>query len=165
MKTKTIVLSAISLFLISCGGAGGNSPENATEQYVVAIANADYDKALDLSTGTAIETVNEMKNNKAKGYETKVIEVKCETDLETETSKCKCTERRVDTLAFLDYKYDSFQYELEQVEGKWKISTQSKDMIMPDLGDMGGFGDEGMMDDMPMEETIITDEQPVEAAE
>ena len=60
-------------------------------------------------------------------------------------------------LILLDYKYDTFQYDLEKVDGKWKVSSQTKDMAMPDLGDMG-LGDEDMMEDMPMEESVMTDE-------
>ncbi|MFD1552848.1 hypothetical protein DNU06_08205 [Putridiphycobacter roseus] len=157
MNFKTVVLGAIGLLLISCGGAG-NGPEKATEMYVKAIAEGAYEKALDLSTGSAAETIKQMQETEAAGYETKIVEVQCETDNETETAKCKCTERKSDSLAFLKYKYDSFQYELEKVDGKWKVISQSKDMVMPDLGDMGGFGDEDMMEDMPMEESIMTEE-------
>jgi len=158
MKIKTLVFAALSVLLISCEGTGSTSgPEGATKVYVSAIAKADFDKAIEVSTGTALETVMEMKNDNAPGYETKIIEVNCEIDTETETAKCKCTERRKDTTIFLNYKYDSFQYDLEKVDGVWKVSAQVKDMAMPDFGDMD-LGDEDMMEDMPMEETIMTDE-------
>lgn len=152
MKLKTFVIGALGILLVSCaGGVNSNSPEGATEAYVSAIAKAEYDKALELSTGSAEETVNQMKADGTEGYETRIVEVKCEVDEASETAQCKCTERRADTTIFLDYKYDSFVYDLEKMDDVWKISSQTKDMAMPDFGDMG-LGDEDMMQDMPVEE-------------
>ncbi len=156
MKIKTLLFGALSVLLLSCGGSS-SGPEGATKAYVTSIASAEYDKALEVSTGTASETVQQMKDDDTKGYETKIIEINCEIDQESETAKCKCTERRIDTAIFMDYKYDSFQYDLEKIEGKWKVSSQTKDMAMPDFGDMS-LGEDDMMDDMPMEESVMTDE-------
>ncbi|MFK8038736.1 MAG: hypothetical protein AB8B74_10635 [Crocinitomicaceae bacterium] len=151
MKITNLVLGAICLTAISCNDSvGGNGPEKATETYVSMIAKADYEKALEVSTGPATETVNQMKETDANGYETKIVEVKCEVDNEAETAKCKCTERRIDSTTFLNYKYDSFIYELEKLDNTWKVSSQTKDMPMPDMGDMG-FGDEDMMEEAPVE--------------
>lgn len=151
MKISKLVLAATALILVSCGGAtGGNSPEKATETYVSMIAKADYDKALEVSSGPAAETIEQMKETDAKGYETKIVEVQCEVDKEAETAKCKCTERRIDSASVLNYKYDSFVYELEMLDDVWKVTSQTKDMPMPDMSDMG-FGDEDMMDEAPIE--------------
>ena len=161
MKMKTLVLGALSVVLISCGAGSSSGPEGATKAYVSAIASADFDKAMSVSTGAAEETVKQMKETDTEGYEIRIIEVTCETDEEAETSKCKCTERRIDSTILMNYKYDSFQYDLEKIDGKWKVSAQTKDMAMPDMGDMD-FGDEEMMEEMPMEESVMTDEVPQE---
>ena len=158
MKLGSVALGIISLAIVSCGETtgGGSGPEKATEMYVSLIAKADYEKALDVSTGPAVETVNQMKETDAAGYETEIVEVKCEENKEAETAKCKCTERRIDSTTFLNYKYDSFIYELEKLDGVWKVSSQTKDMPMPDMDDMG-FGDEPMMDEAPIEPVMDED--------
>jgi hypothetical protein len=162
MKLTYLIFGMLALAMVSCsGGVSGNSPEKATEMYVSMIAKADYDKALEVSTGPATETIEQMKETDTKGYETKIVEVKCEVDEEAETAKCKCTERRVDSSAVLNYKYDSFVYELEKLDGKWKVSSQTKDMPMPDMSDMG-FGDEDMMEEAPVEPIM---EEELETAE
>lgn len=151
MKIAKLVVAALTLTLWSCGGGiSGNGPEKATETYVSMIAKAEYDKALEVASGPAAETIEQMKETAAKGYETKIVEVKCEVDEEAETAKCKCTERRIDSASVLNYKYDSFVYELEKLDDKWKVTSQTKDMPMPDMSDMG-FGDEDMMDEAPIE--------------
>ncbi len=156
-KIGSLVLGALSLTVISCGDTiSGNGPEKATETYVSMIAKADYEKALEVSVGPATETVNQMKETEANGYETKIVEVKCEENKEAETAKCKCTERRIDSTTFLNYKYDSFIYELEKLDGVWKVSSQTKDMPMPDMDDMG-FGDDDMMEEAPIEP--VTEEE------
>ncbi|MFK8044276.1 MAG: hypothetical protein AB8B72_02185 [Crocinitomicaceae bacterium] len=151
MKVAYLIIISLTLTIVSCeGAAGGNSPEKATETYVSMIAKGDYDKAMEISTGPASETVAQMRETDAKGYETRVVEVQCEVDEDAEIATCKCTERRIDSTAVLNYKYDSFIYELEKLDGKWKVGSQQKDMPVPDMGDMG-FGDEHMMDEAPIE--------------
>lgn len=166
MKISKLLMAAFVLTLVSCGGGatGGNSPEKATETYVSMIAKGDYDKALEVSTASASETVMQMKETDADGYETKIVEVQCETNEEAETAKCKCTERRTDSTTFLNYKYDSFIYELEMLDNVWKVSSQTKDMPMPDMSDMG-FGDEDMMDGAPMEPVMEEGEMVEEEGE
>jgi hypothetical protein len=128
MKLRTLVLGAVAgLVMTSCGEGGSDSstPESVTESFVNALAAGDCDKAITMASGSAKETVEGTLESGCEGYETEIVgAITCET--EEESAKCKCTEKR----AILGE--STFNYDLEKVEGEWKVSKYSKDM--PDMG-------------------------------
>ena len=130
MKLRTLVLGAVAgLVMTACGGGSSSSPESVTESFIKALAAGDCDKALTMSTGTASETVDGTKESGCEGYESEIVgEVACTT--EDESATCTCTEKR-DILGEM-----TFNYDLEKVDGNWKISAYNKDM--GDMGDMMG---------------------------
>ena len=128
MKLRTLVLGAVAgLVMTACGGGSGTSPEAVTESFVNALAAGDCEKALTMATGSATETVEGTQESGCEAYSTEIVgSVTCET--EEESATCTCTEKR-DLLGEM-----TFNYELEKVEGNWKVSSYSKDM--GDMGDM-----------------------------
>jgi hypothetical protein len=135
MKLRTLVLGAVAgLVMTACGGGSNSSPESVTESFVKALAAGDCDKALTMSSATALETVETSKESGCEGYESEIVgEITCTT--EEESATCKCTEKR-DILGEM-----TFNYDLEKVDGNWKVSAYNKDMAgMEDM--MGGEGAE-----------------------
>ena len=134
MKLRTLVLGAVAgLVMTACGGGSSSSPESVTESFIKALAAGDCEKALTMSTGTASETVEGTKESGCEAYESEIVgSVTCET--EEESATCTCTEKR-DILGEM-----TFNYDLEKVEGNWKISSYAKDM--GGMDDMMGEGEE-----------------------
>ncbi len=127
MKLRTLVLGAVAgLVMTACGGGSSSSPESVTKSFVEALAAGDCDKALGMTTGSATENVQGTLDSGCEAYESKIGEVTCET--EEESATCTCTEER-ELLGEM-----KFNYELEKVEGNWKVSSYAKDMADMDLG-------------------------------
>ena len=152
MKIKALIVGAIAgIMMVSCA-AGGSTPETATEAYVKALAMGECDKALAISTGSAVETVNGMIEAGCDKYETSIVKTSCAVTGDMAT--CICIEQE-DTLTF-----KTFKYELEKIEGEWKIASAGKDMPgMPSMDEMGM--DEPMMD---MEESMEEVGEAIEGA-
>lgn len=152
MKIKALIVGAIAgIMMVSCASEG-STPETATETYVKALANGECDKALAISTGSAVETVNGMKEAGCDKYETTIVKTSCEVTGDNAT--CICIEQE-DVLTF-----KTFKYELEKVEGDWKIASAGKDMPgMPSMDEMGM--DESMMG---MEESMEEAGEAIEGA-
>lgn len=128
MKLRTLVLGAVAgLVMTACGGGSSSSPESVTESFVNALAAGDCEKALTMATGSATESVTTTQEAGCEGYESSIVgSITCET--EEETATCSCTEER-DILGEM-----TFNYDLEKVDGNWKVSNFAKDMNM-DLGE------------------------------
>jgi len=137
MKIKALIVGAVAgIMMVSCA-TEGSTPETATESYVRALAMGECDKALAISTGSAVETVNGMIEAGCEKYETTIVTTSCEVTGDNAT--CICIEQE-DVLTF-----KTFKYELEKVEGDWKVASAGKDMPgMPNMDEMG-------MDDSMME--------------
>ncbi len=156
MKIKALIVGAISgIMMVSCA-TGGSTPETATETYVKALAMGECDKALAISTGTAIETVNGMIEAGCDKYETIIVKTSCE--VTGDNAVCICIEQE-DALTF-----KTFKYELEKVEGDWKVASAGKDMPgMPSMDEMGM--DESMMGmEESVEEVMETTGEAIEGA-
>jgi len=142
MKIKALIVVAVAgIMMVSCASEG-STPETATETYVKALAMGECDKALAISTGSAVETVNGMIEAGCDKYETTIVKTSCE--VTGDNAVCICIEQE-DVLTF-----KTFKYELEKVEGDWKVASAGKDMPgMPSMDEMG-------MDDsmMEMEESV-----------
>ncbi|HIP37290.1 MAG TPA: DUF4878 domain-containing protein [Crocinitomix sp.] len=132
MKLRTLVLGAVlGLVMTACNGGGADSPEGTTEAFVKALSEGDCDKALTLATGSAEEQVKGTKDAGCEATKEELVgEVTCET--EGEKSTCSCT---IKNQLLGENKYN---YELEKVDGAWKVSSYQKDMsgMMDGLGDM-----------------------------
>jgi hypothetical protein len=152
MKIKALIVGAVTgIMMVSCA-AGGSTPETATEAYVKALAMGECDKALAISTGSAVETVNGMIEAGCEKYETTIVKTSCEVSGDNAT--CICIEQE-DTLTF-----KTFKYELEKIEGDWKVASAGKDMPgMPSMDEMGM--DEPMME---MEESMEEVGEAIEGA-
>ena len=152
MKIKNLIIGAIAgVVMVSCASAG-STPETATEAYVKALAMGECDKALDYSTGSATETIEAMIETGCEKTTSTIVKTSCK--ITGEIATCICIEQE-DALTF-----KTFKYELEKVEGDWKVASAGKDMPgMPDMGDMG-------MDDSfeGMEESIGDVGEAVEGA-
>ena len=130
MKLKTLIVGLIaSVMMISCASEG-STPETATETYVKALAMGECDKALEISIGTAVETVQGMKDAGCEKYNTTIVKTSCE--VTGDNAVCICIEQE-DVLTF-----KTFKYELERVDGAWKVASAGKDMPgMPNMEEMG----------------------------
>jgi len=137
MKIKALIVVAVAgIMMVSCASEG-STPETATEIYVKALARGECDKALAISTGSAVETVNGMMEAGCDKYETTIVKTSCE--VTGDNAVCICIEQE-DVLTF-----KTFKYELEKVEGDWKVASAGKDMPgMPSMDEMGM--DESMME-------------------
>jgi|GEM_PF-1345688 len=137
MKIKALIVVAVAgIMMVSCASEG-STPETATEIYVKALAMGECDKALAISTGSAVETVNGMMEAGCDKYETTIVKTSCE--VTGDNAVCICIEQE-DVLTF-----KTFKYELEKVEGDWKVASAGKDMPgMPSMDEMGM--DESMME-------------------
>ena len=122
MKLRTLVLGAVAgLVMTACGGGSSSSPEAVTKSFVEALAAGTCDQALEMTTGTASETVQGTIDGGCEKYESTIVgEVECTT--EDETASCTCTEKR-EIMGEM-----TFNYSLEKVEGNWKVSNYEKDM-------------------------------------
>jgi hypothetical protein len=133
MKLRTLVLGAVAgLVMTACGGEGSSSPEGTTEAFVNALSTGDCDKALTLATGQAEETVKGTKDSGCEATQDELVgDVTCET--EGDKSKCSCKLKN----ALLGE--NTYNYDLEKVDGSWKVSNYSKDMggMMDGLEDAG----------------------------
>jgi len=137
MKIKALIVVAVAgIMMVSCASEG-STPETATEIYVKALAMGECDKALAISTGSAVETVNGMMEAGCDKYETTIVKTSCE--VTGDNAVCICIEQE-DVLTF-----KTFKYELEKGEGDWKVASAGKDMPgMPSMDEMGM--DESMME-------------------
>ena len=133
MKLRTLVLGAVAgLVMTACGGGGASSPEGTTEAFVKALSAGDCDKALTLATGQAEETVKGAKDGGCKATEEELVgDVTCDTQEDKATCTCKLKNALLGE--------NTYNYDLEKVEGAWKISNYSKDMggMMDGLEDAG----------------------------
>lgn len=159
MKINALIIGAVAgIMMVSCT-SGKSTPETATEAYVTALAMGECDKALALSTGSAIGTVNGMIEAGCDKYVTSIVKTSCAVTGDMAT--CICIEQE-DTLTF-----KTFKYELEKIEGDWKVASAGKDMPgMPSMDEMGM--DESMMGveesiEGAVEEVIETTGEAVEA--
>ncbi|MGV6861956.1 MAG: hypothetical protein ACWA41_09295 [Putridiphycobacter sp.] len=122
MKLRTLVLGAVAaLAMTACGGGGASSPEGTTESFVNALSSGDCEKALTLATGSAEEQVKGSMDSGCEATNDELVgDVTCET--EGEKSSCTCT------LKNQILGENKYKYELENVEGSWKVAKYSKDM-------------------------------------
>jgi len=152
MKIKTLIVGLVAGGMMMSCASEGSTPETATEAYVNALANGECDKALTFSTGSAVETVEGMKEAGCEKYETTIVKTSCEVTGDNAT--CICIEQE-DVLTF-----KTFKYELEKVEGNWKVASAGKDMPgMPSMDEMGM--DETMSE---MEESVDQVGEAIEGA-
>ena len=140
MKLRTLVLGAVAgLVMTACGGGGTSSPEGTTEAFVNALSGGDCDKALTLATGEAEETVKGTKDSGCEATGDELVgDVTCETEGDKATCSCKLKNALLGE--------NTYNYDLEKVDGSWKVSKYSKDMggMMDGLEDMGdGATEEG----------------------
>lgn len=124
MKLRTLVLGAVAgLVLASCGSS--QSPEEVTKIYVNSIAKGECEKALEVATGQAEESVKTMIEAGCEANEESEVKGEVTCEVEGETATCSCEVGK--TMPF------KFNYDLEKVDGNWKVSTPgSKDGM--DLG-------------------------------
>ncbi len=127
MKLRTLLVGAVAgLVLTACGG--GSSPEDTTKSFAQALADGNCDKAMEMAVDNAKETVQGSIDAGCEKYDTDIKKVSCETEGETATCTCEETRTGMDM---------TFNYDLKQVDGAWKVSAYQKDMGL-DLG-----GEEG----------------------
>lgn len=123
MKLRTLLVGAVAgLVLTACGG--GSSPEDVTKSFAQALADGNCDKAMEMAVDNAKETVQGSIDAGCEKYDTEIKSVSCKT--EGEASTCTCEESRTG----MDM---TFNYELKQVDGAWKVASYQKDMGL-DLG-------------------------------
>jgi hypothetical protein len=135
MKLKTLVLGAAAALVMTACNGGSDSPEATTESFVKSLSSGDCEKALTLATGSAEEQVKASADSGCEATGDELVgDVTCET--EGDKASCSCQLKN----ALLGE--NTYKYELEKVDGKWKVANYSKDM-----GDMME-GLEGMGDEM-----------------
>lgn len=104
-----------------------SSPESATHVFVSLLSEGNCKEALGLTISNASESVEASIASGCEGYESEIIgDVTCV--IENDHATCSCVEKR-DILGEL-----TFNYELENVDGEWKISSYAKDMDGLDYG-------------------------------
>jgi len=97
------------------------SPELTTEAFVTFLFEGNCTDALKLTTSSASETVAASIDSGCEGYQSEIIgNVQCKT--QNNFATCTCTEKR-DILGEM-----KFNYELEKIDGEWKVSSYAKDM-------------------------------------
>ncbi|MEX1003239.1 MAG: hypothetical protein WDZ35_14060 [Crocinitomicaceae bacterium] len=129
MKLRSLLVGAVAgLLLTACGG--GASPEDTTKKFAQALADGECEKALEMAVDNAKETVQGTIDAGCESYDTEISSVECETEGETATCTCKETRTGMDM---------TFNYDLKQVDGAWKVASYKKDMGM----DMDFGGEEG----------------------
>lgn len=98
---------------------GGVNPEAVVFNFVTALSDGNCELAKELATGNAMESINATIDAGCESYKTEIVSVKCK--IKGESSECSCNEVREG----LDMIYD---YELEHINGEWKISNFKKQM-------------------------------------
>ena len=77
MKIKALIIGAVAgIMMVSCASEG-STPETATEAYVKALSMGECEKALAISTGSAVESVNGMIEAGCEKYETTIVKTSC----------------------------------------------------------------------------------------
>lgn len=121
MKFKKIYFVFGLLFCLSCG-SNSESPEGVTRSFVELSAAGKCDEAKMLTIEEGVDGLENFIDSGCETFVTEVLEVHCKVD--ADTAWCCCHERRD------DYSYYQ-QYNLEKIEGNWKISNyQWKEFIL-----------------------------------
>ncbi len=105
---------------------GGINPEVVVYDFVSALAEGDCSTAKKLSTGNARESIQATIDAGCDSYNTEITSVECE--LNDDLAECTCNEVRDG----MDMIYD---YELQKIDGEWKVSNFSKQMDDLDFGE------------------------------
>lgn len=124
-----LVLSAIAVFVVSCGG--GTKPEPTAEQYLKLVADGEFDKAGELGTQDTKDMLNMLKQFSMGQKPEKKNEVK----------DVKCTVEAGDSTAVCTYccndKGENGTLKMLKVSSKWMVN-EKKEMPAGDMGAMPG---------------------------
>lgn len=95
------------------------TPETLIVSFVEYTSSGNCDKAKDITTGNALETIQAIIDAGCEPYKTEILGVKC--DVISDVADCTCDEKREG----LDMTY---KFHLIKVKKDWKIESYEKDL-------------------------------------
>lgn len=150
-----IAVALVALFIVAC--SGGNGPEKTAEEYLKALSEGNYDKAMELGTEqtkSMLGFIKSMSGGKAPEEKTEVKDIKCTLAGDTAATCTYCCTR------------DGAEDKLELVKSgeKWLVETNKENPMGGD-GDM--MGGDSMLEGeaMPAEGEAMPAEGEAEPAE
>jgi len=141
----------LSLIFLSCSNTSEKvidkeSPEGITEAFAVALADGNCDVALSITANDANNMIKSLAEQGCEGYK-RETGVSCDSIVDNKTT-CTCIERQNDGAASV------LTYDLEKIDGKWKVVSFEKDMSET-IKDINNSFDEALNDIELSGETVV----------
>ena len=113
-----------SAFMFSCGGGSGDNPADVAKDFLVALAEQDYDAAKDLGTEETVQLISMIE-----GMAAMIPMEEVEADKENIKS-IKMGEVEIDGDNAVVYygtdKKSDEKIDLQKVDGKWKVAMKKE---------------------------------------
>lgn len=153
---KLAILVFVAMIAVSFSSCQKEKPQNVAEKFLSAYVKADFETAKTVTSGDALEQINQISNMVSSNPEF------FPKDLNYENLTCKENENKVKctfTMVQGTEKFDGNYVELEQVDGKWMVTTVGYEgEELPEMTE-----EENMTDSTAMQSdsAAMTETQPV----
>ena len=117
---KLAILVFVAMIAVSFSSCQKEKPQNVAEKFLSAYVKADFETAKTVTSGDALEQINQISNMVSSYPEF------FPTDASYENLNCQEIENKVKctfTMVQGTEKFDGNYVELEQVDGKWMVTT------------------------------------------
>jgi len=153
---KLAILVFVAMIAVSFSSCQKEKPQSIAEKFLSAYVKADFETAKTVTSGDALEQINQISNMVSSNPEF------FPKDLNYENLTCQENENKVKctfTMVQGTEKFDGNYVELEQVDGKWMVTTVGYEgEELPEMTE-----EETMTDSTAMQNdsTAMTETQPV----
>ncbi|HNT71026.1 MAG TPA: hypothetical protein PK891_01715 [Bacteroidales bacterium] len=153
---KLAILVFVAIMAVSFSSCQKEKPQSVAEKFLSAYVKADFETAKTVTSGDALEQINQISNMISSNPEF------FPKDLNYENLNCQENENKVKctfTMVQGTEKFDGNYVELEQVDGKWMVTTVGYEgEELPEMTE-----EENMTDSTAMQtdSAAMTETQPV----
>jgi len=153
---KLAILVFVAMIAVSFSSCQKEKPQNVAEKFLSAYVKADFETAKTVTSGDALEQINQISNMVSSYPEF------FPTDASYENLNCQEIENKVKctfTMVQNSEKFDGNYVELEKIDGKWMVTTLGYEgEELPEMTE-----EENMTDSTAMQtdSAAMTETQPV----